>query len=324
VRLLVTGAGGFVGGHLVAYLRREQPQVEVSGVVLPQGGITWGTGVGMSAIEADLNDPAATAAVVEAVRPEAVLHLAGQSSPHLSWLDPGATLRTNIMGIVHVLDAARRLGLRPAVLVVGSAEEYGPAPAEELPLVETAPLRPASPYAVSKVAQAALAALYGPSAGMRVVTTRTFHHTGPGRGETFAESSFARQIAEIESGHRPPVLKVGNLEAIRDFTDVRDVVRAYWLLLERGEGGAVYNVCTGRGRPIRELLEMLLACSTVRVEVVVDPERLRSADAPAQVGDPSRIRVRTGWQPLIPLEQTLRDLLDDWRRRLCNAGPTAP
>ncbi len=316
MKLLVTGAGGFVGGHLVGYLRREHPRVEVFGVVLPQGGITWGTGAGMSAIEADLNDPQATAVVVEAVRPDAIIHLAGQSSPHLSWLDPGATLRTNVMGIVHVLDAARRAGLRPAVLVVGSAEEYGPAPGEELPLRETVPLRPASPYAVSKVAQAALAALYGPSAGMRVVTTRTFHHTGPGRGETFAESSFARQIAEIESGRRPAVLKVGNLEAVRDFTDVRDVVRAYWLLLERGAGGAVYNVCTGRGRRIRELLDVLLACSRARVEITVDPERLRSADVPAQVGDPSRLKAATGWEPQIPLEQTLRDLLEDWRRRL--------
>ena len=275
----------------------------------------------MNSVEADLNDPVAAASLVAAIRPERILHLAGQSSPHLSWLDPGGTLRTNVMGIVHVLDAARSQGLRPAVLVVGSAEEYGRVRADELPLVETTPLRPASPYAVSKVAQSALAVLYGPAGGMRVVTTRTFHHSGPGRGEAFAESSFARQIAEIEIGRRAPVIRVGNLDAVRDFADVRDVVRAYWLLAERGEGGTVYNVCTGRGRAIRELLEMLLACSSSRIEVQVDPERLRAADIPVQVGDPSRLRAATGWEPRIPLEQSLRDLLDDWRSRI---RPTRP
>jgi len=323
LRLLLTGAGGFVGGHVVAWLAREQPGVEVFGAVLPQGGITWGSGVGMTALEVDLCDPQATAELVEAVRPRRILHLAGQSSPQHSLTDPGGTLRTNVLGIVHVLDAARRLGLRPEVLVVGSAEEYGPPEPHELPLRETAPLRPASPYAVSKVAQGALALLYGPAGGMRVVLTRTFHHTGPGRGEAFAESSFARQVAEIEAGLRPPVIEVGNLEAVRDFTDVRDVVRAYWLLAEKGEGGAVYNVCSGRGRRVGELLDLLLAASPAKVEVRVDPRRLRPSDVPVQVGDPSRLQAATAWRPEIPLEQTLRDLLDDWRARVSAAARAA-
>jgi GDP-4-dehydro-6-deoxy-D-mannose reductase len=316
MRLLVTGAGGFVGGHLVAYLQREHPEIEVHGAVLPQGGISWGSGAGMRVVEADLNDPASARSLVEAVAPERILHLAGQSSPQHSFLDPGGTLRTNVLGIVHVLDAARRLGLRPDVLVVGSAEEYGNARPEELPLREDAPLRPSSPYAVSKVAQGALALLYGPAGGMRVVLTRTFHHTGPGRGEAFAESSFARQVAEIEAGLRPPLLRVGNLDAVRDFADVRDVVRAYWLLLEKGEAGAVYNVCTGCGRTIRELLDALLAASPASVEVRVDPERLRPADVPVLVGDPTRLKAATGWQPQIPIEQSLCDLLNDWRARV--------
>jgi GDP-4-dehydro-6-deoxy-D-mannose reductase len=210
------------------------------------------------------------------------------------------------------------------VVVVGSAEEYGPVAPDELPIREGAPLRPASPYAVSKVAQGALALLYGPAGGMRVVLTRTFHHTGPGRGEAFAESSFARQIAEIEAGLRPPVLKVGNLEAVRDFADVRDVVRAYWLLLERGEGGAAYNVCSGKGRRVRDLLDTLLAASRARVEVRVDPDRLRPADVPAQVGDPSRLRAATGWEPRIPIERSLLDLLEDWRTRTGAADPPRP
>ena len=324
MRLLVTGAAGFVGGHLVEFMRRERREVEVHGVVLPQGAVSWRGSAGARVIEADLDDPAAAAAVVEEVRPERIVHLAGQSSVHQSWLDPGGTLRTNVLGIVHLLDAARRLGLRPAVLVVGSAEEYGPVGPEEIPIREEAPLRPASPYAVSKVAQGALARLYGSAGGMRVVLTRTFHHTGPGRGEAFAESSFARQIAEIEAGHRRPVLEVGNLEAVRDFTDVRDVVRAYWMLLEKGEPGAAYNVCSGRGRPIRQLLEMLLSASRARVEVRVDPGRLRPADVPVQVGDPSLLREATGWEPEVPLERSLHDLLDDWRVRTGSVAPSPP
>jgi GDP-4-dehydro-6-deoxy-D-mannose reductase len=321
VRLLVTGAGGFVGGHLLDHVRSAQPDTEVFGLVLP-GGASWRAPAGVRVLEADLEDPAQAAAAVEQARPDRLVHLAGQSSVHRSWADPAGTLRTNVLGIVHVLDAARRLSLRPAVLVVGSADEYGPVPASEQPLAETTPLRPASPYAVSKVAQAALALLYGPAGGMRVVVTRTFPHTGPGRGEWFAESSFARQIAEIEAGQRDPVVEVGNLDAVRDFADVRDVVRAYALLLERGAAGEAYNVCTGRGRRVGDVLETLLAATTARIEVRVDPARLRPADVPALVGDNARLVAATGWQPRIPLDETLRDLLDDWRVRVRAASPS--
>ncbi|HKZ32213.1 MAG TPA: GDP-mannose 4,6-dehydratase [Vicinamibacteria bacterium] len=320
MRLLVTGAGGFVGGHLVELVRQEAPATSLHGVVQPHGSLAWSTSQGARIHEADLDDPAAAAAVIQEVRPDGIVHLAGQSSVQQSWLDPGGTLRTNVLGIVHLLDAARSASLRPAVLVVGSAEEYGPVGEAELPIREDAPLRPASPYAVSKVAQGALARLYGPAGGMRVVLTRTFHHTGPGRGEAFAESSFARQIAEIEHGLRPAVIEVGNLDAVRDFCDVRDVVRAYLLLLEKGEPGQAYNVCSGRGLRIREVLDLLLASSSARVEVRVDKERLRPADVPAQVGDPSRLRAATAWEPRIPIAETLRDLLSDWRARVAGVA----
>ncbi len=324
MKLLVTGAGGFVGGHLVELVRREAPETSVHGVVLPHGSLAWTSSKGARIHEADLDDPAAAAAVIEEVRPDAIVHLAGQSSVHQSWLDPGGTLRTNVLGIVHLLDAARRATLRPAVLVVGSAEEYGPVAETELPIRETAPLRPTSPYAVSKVAQGALALLYGPAGGMRVVLTRTFHHTGPGRGEGFAESSFARQIAEIEHGLRPPVIEVGNLDAVRDFSDVRDVVRAYLLLVEKGEPGQAYNVCSGRGRRIRDVLDLLLERSSVKVDVRLDAARLRPSDVPAQVGDPSRLRAATAWEPRIPLEETLADLLQDWRARVSGTAAQEP
>jgi len=316
MRVLVTGVGGFVAAHLVEFLRGERPDAAVFGTARPQTSIARGPTVDITSVEADLNDPAAAERVIDEVAPDRIVHLAGQSSVHRSWIEPGATLRINVLGLVNLLDAVRRRGLRPDVLVVGSAEEYGMVDPSEIPLRETAPLRPSSPYAVSKVAQAQMARLYGPAGGMKVVLSRTFPHTGPGRGETFAESSFARQIAEIEAGLRPPVLSVGNLEAVRDYTDVRDVVRSYWALLEKGRGGEAYNVCSGRGRRIQEMLDMLLACSSVRVEVKVDPKRLRPSDVPVLVGDPSKLQADTGWAPRIPLDQTLRDLLEDWRRRI--------
>jgi GDP-4-dehydro-6-deoxy-D-mannose reductase len=322
VKVLVTGAGGFVAGHLLDFLRAEHPEAELFGLVRPHGTAPGPAGGAITVLEADLNDPASLEPVLDAVTPDRIVHLAGQSSVHMSWIDPGGTLRTNVLGIVHLLDAVRRRGLAPSVLVVGSAEEYGMVDPAELPLREDMPLRPSSPYAVSKVAQGLLALQYGPAGGLRILRTRTFHHTGPGRGETFAESSFARQIAEIEAGKRPPVLQVGNLDAVRDYTDVRDVVHAYWALLDRGEAGEVYNVCSGRGRRIRDLLEVLLAASGTKVEVRVDKDRLRPSDVPALVGDPSRLRAATGWQPRVSLEDSLRELLQDWRQRV-SASVTA-
>lgn len=320
MKVLITGAFGFVGGHLVEFLRREHPEAELFGLTRPHGSAGAGLASGIRALEVDLNDPAALEPVLDVVAPDRVVHLAGQSSVHLSWLDPGGTLRTNVLGLVHLVDALRRRALRPAILVVGSAEEYGAVAAEDLPLREDAPLLPASPYAVSKAAQGLLATEYARGLGLPLVRTRTFHHTGPGRGEAFAESSFARQIAEIEAGLREPVLLVGNLEAVRDYTDVRDVARAYWALLDHAPAaaaaGGVFNVCSGRGRRIRELLDALLAQADVDLEIRVDKERLRPSDVPAQVGDPSRLKALTGWEPRVPLEDSLRALLEDWRARV--------
>ncbi len=328
MKVLITGAFGFVGGHLVEFLRREHPEAELFGLTRPHGSAGAGLASGIRALEADLNDPAALEPVLDVVAPDRVVHLAGQSSVHLSWLDPGGTLRTNVLGLVHLVDALRQRALRPAILVVGSAEEYGAVAPADLPLREDAPLLPASPYAVSKAAQGLLAAEYARGLGFPLVRTRTFHHTGPGRGEAFAESSFARQIAEIEAGLREPVLLVGNLEAVRDYTDVRDVVRAYWALLDQAPAaaaaGGVFNVCSGRGRRIRELLDTLLAHAGVDLEIRVDKERLRPSDVPAQVGDPSRLEALTGWEPRIPLDKSLQDLLEDWRVRVHAATAKPP
>jgi GDP-4-dehydro-6-deoxy-D-mannose reductase len=327
VRLLVTGAHGFVGGHVLDQVRAEHPEVEVFALVRPRGGAPVPRAGNATVLEADLDDAPAVAGAVAAARPDRIVHLAGQSSVHHSWIDPGATLRTNVMGLVHLMDAVRAEGLRPRVLVVGSAEEYGIVDGASGPVREDAPLRPLSPYAVSKVAQGLLALEYAAPGGPTVVRTRTFPHTGPGRGEAFAESSFARQIVEVEAGHRPPVLSVGNLEAVRDFTDVRDVARAYWALLERAPGGVVprtetvYNVCSGRGVRLADLLARLIALAGVEVDVRQDPARFRPSDIPVLVGDPSRLRAATGWEPRIDLDRTLRDLLEDWRARIAAHRP---
>jgi GDP-4-dehydro-6-deoxy-D-mannose reductase len=323
VTILVTGIAGFVGGHLVELLRAEHPDDGIAGIVRPGTPVPEPLREGVRLLEADLEDPAAVESAVAAVRPESIVHLAGQSSVHESWSNPAATLRTNVIGLLNVFEAVRRRRLEPRVLVVGSAEEYGGVDVDAPPLTEDAPLRPLSPYAVSKVAQGFLALQYALARDLPVVRTRTFPHTGPGRGEAFAESSFARQIAEVEAGRRRPVLAVGNLDAVRDFTDVRDVVRAYRALLDRGAAGEVYNVCSGRGQSIGDILRSLLEISGVQVELQVDRERLRPSDLPSLVGDPRKLREATGWEPQIPLETSLRDLLDHWRERVAAPAPPA-
>ncbi len=319
MKLLVTGVAGFVGGHLVDFLRAERPDVQVFGLVRPHGRLPE-PGSDVVRVEADLEDAASVEAAFEVVHPDRIVHLAAQSSVHRSWADPAGTLRTNVLGLLNVLEAVRRRALCPRVLVIGSAEEYGLVDPKDLPVKETAPLRPNSPYAVSKVSQSYLALQYALSHQMAIIRTRTFHTTGPGRGEIFAESTFARQIAEIEAGRREPVIDVGNLEAVRDFSDVRDVVRAYWMLLEHGEPGDVYNVCSGRPLRIREVLDTLISLADVDVEIRVDPARLRPADIPALVGSPSKLRATIGFAPEIDLSRTLADLLAGWREKAGASG----
>jgi GDP-4-dehydro-6-deoxy-D-mannose reductase len=320
VRALITGVAGFVGGHVVDFVRAEHAGVEVVGLDSRPG--NRARSLGIEVVQADLEDAASVRRAIERVRPDRIVHLAAQSSPQRSWEDPAGTLQTNLLGLLHLLEAARALKIAPRLLVVGSAEEYGLVRPEDNPLPEDHPLRPTSPYAVSKIAQGFLALQYATSLQLPIVRTRTFHHTGPRRGEGFAESSFARQLAEIEAGRRAPRLEVGNLDAVRDYTDVRDVVRAYWALLDKGAPGEVYNVCSGRGVRMADLLHELVALSGLSVEIEVDPARLRPLDVPVLVGDPSRLRAATGWRATTPLRQTLSDLLDHWRDRVGVAAPT--
>ena len=310
-RILVTGAAGFVASHL-AEVCAGRADIELIGMQRPTG-VNRALPAGFAGgVEADLLDQDALRGAVADAKPDTIIHLAGQSSVHESYRDRGGTLLANILGTQHLLIAAEKAGVR-RILVVGSADEYGDVRLEDVPLAEDRLLAPLSPYAVSRVAQGALCAEFARRKTVDVVRTRTFPHTGRRRGAVFAESSFARQIAEIEIERAAPVIQVGNLEAIRDFSDVREVLHAYLLLLDRGESGAVYNVCSGKGVAMREILNSLVALSNVKVDVRVDPSRLRPSDLPVLVGDPARLRKATGFAPSGSLDTALADLLAGWR-----------
>jgi GDP-4-dehydro-6-deoxy-D-mannose reductase len=316
VKVLITGAGGFVGGHLLTYLN------ETAGMTLH--GTLASESERRPALEAlcpnlwivDIRDPAAVQAVLDAIRPDRIYHLAGQAYVPRSFEDPWDTLETNIRGTLNILEAVRVLKLHTRVLVVGSAEVYGAVRPEQLPLTEDTPFAPSSPYSVSKVGQDMLALQYALAHHVFTVRVRPFNHIGPGQNNRFAVSNWALQIAEAERGQREPVVYVGELEAARDFTDVRDVVRAYVLAINQGEPGAVYNVCTGQAYSMKVILNKLIALSKVPIEVRVDAGRLRPTEIPVLVGDCRRLRERTGWQPEIPIDQSLRDALDDWRQHV--------
>ena len=317
MRVLITGFTGFVGSHLADYLV-ARGDAEVFGVHRWRSRLENIEHLGdrVRRVECDVRDAAAVRRVLRDVRPDRIFHLAAQSYVPTSWLTPAETLGGNVLGQVNLFEAIRDLGLTPQVHIAGSSEEYGLVLPHEVPIREESPLRPLSPYAVSKVAQDLLAYQYWKSYRLHVVRTRGFNHTGPRRGEVFVSSNFARQVAEIEKGHREPVVQVGNLDSIRDFTDVRDMVRAYWLALERGEPGEVYNICSGRGYSARQVLDILLDLANVKVEVREDPVRMRPSDVPLLVGDGSKFRSVTGWEPTIPFEVTLKDLLEHWRKRV--------
>jgi GDP-4-dehydro-6-deoxy-D-mannose reductase len=325
---LITGITGFAGSHLADYLLAEHPEVEVHGthrwrsrrdnIEHLEGSYLAGSPLAgrVAFHECELKDYPAVAAVLERVRPDRIFHLAAQSFVPASWTAPAETLATNINAQTHLFEAVRALALDPVIQIACSSEEYGLVHPDEVPITEANPLRPLSPYAVSKVAQDFLGYQYFQSYGLKVVRTRGFNHTGPRRGEVFVTSNFARQIAAVEAGRQQPVIRVGNLEAIRDFTDVRDMVRAYWLAVERGRPGEVYNISSGQGVSIGEVLERLLARSKVPMRLEEDAGRLRPSDVGILIGDCSKFRADTGWEPSIPFDVTLSDLLDYWRGRL--------
>ncbi|NOX96504.1 MAG: GDP-mannose 4,6-dehydratase [Nitrospirae bacterium] len=317
MKVLITGITGFVGSHLADYLLTK-PEVEICGIY------RWRSDTKnidhikdrLKLWECDLKDASSVSKIIDDVRPDKIFHLAAQSFVPTSWHAPAETLTTNIVGELNIFEAVRRAGLNPWIQIAGSSEEYGLAYEEEIPIKETNPLRPLSPYGVSKVGQDLLAYQYYMSYKLNVIRTRGFNHTGPRRGEVFVCSDFARQVVRIEKGLQPPVIKVGNLDAKRDFTDVRDMVRAYWLSLEKCKPGEVYNICSGKSYKISEVLEMLLGMTKETIEVKANESKFRPSDVLVLLGDSSKFRKETGWKPEIPFEKTLKDIIDYWRGRI--------
>lgn len=316
-RVLITGATGPVGSSLAEYLL-TQPDVDVSvfkrwrsdarALARVQQAITL--------YEGDIEDAYAVADAVAQAAPDYVFHLAAQSYPSASWGAPVATMRANVEGTVHLLEAVRRHAPQAKVHIAGSSAQYGVVAPDAIPISESHPMRPASPYGISKVAQELLGLQYFDSYGVHTVVTRSFNHVGPRQGDRTAIQTFCRQLALIEAGRQDPVLWVGNLEPRRDYTHVDDVARALWALIQAAPGGTVYNMCSGVATRIGDIVDMAVAQTHTAVEVRVDQSRLRPVDEPILCGDNRRLREVTGWQPRISMEQTVSELLTYWRQRI--------
>ena len=321
MRSLITGVGGFAGSHLAdCLLAQAGAAAEVWGCDLSVAHRPYLSSK-ITLLAADLRDPQAARDVVEQSHPDHIYHLAGQAFVGDSWTHPWETLETNLRAQVNLLEAIVASGLRPRVLVIGSADEYGRVGISSTPIDETQPLLPDSPYGVSKVGQDFLGLQYFLSYALPAIRVRPFNHIGPRQSHKFVAAAFASQIAAIEAGQQPPVMQVGNLEARRDFTDVRDTVRAYALLLEHGQAGEVYNIGSGASRRIRDLLDVLLSLARTPIRVETDAARLRPNDLPDLVCDATRLRQATGWQPRFTFEQTLADLLN-YERTLLATVPS--
>ena len=320
-RVLITGITGFVGSHLVDYILANHPGVEIYGLVRwrsPMDNLMHISPDKYKLLYGDLMDLSSLTRMMGEVPPEIIFHLAAQSYVKISFDAPIDTLQTNVIGTTNLLEAIRLSKIDPVIHICSSSEVYGQVREDEVPIKEANPFRPASPYAVSKVAEDMIAFQYWLSYGIKNIRTRMFTHTGPRRGEVFAESAFAKQIALIEKGKQEPVIWVGNLDSVRTFSDVRDAVKAYWLLVNKCSPGEVYNIGGNRTMKIGEMLDLLLHFSPVKgkAKIKVDPKLLRLSDVTLQIPDCSKFKAETGWEAEIPLEKTLEDTLNYWRKRV--------
>jgi len=321
MKALITGITGFVGSHLAEYILRNHPETRVSGLVRwrsPKQNIE----AIMDRVilhQGNLQDFPSLKSILAEHRPDIIFHLAAQSYVDFSFVAPIDTLETNVVGTCNLLEAVKQLkqssGYDPVIHICSSSEVYGQVREDEVPITEDNPLRPASPYAVSKVGEDMLALQYWLSWKIRTIRTRMFTHTGPRRGEVFVVSNFAKQIAAMEAGLAEPVVNVGNLDSVRTFSDVRDAVRAYWLIAAKCEPGEVYNIGGSETMTIRQMLDKLLTMSTLKdIQVKVDPARLRPSDVTLQVPCVDKFCKATGWKPEIEFDKTLKDTLDYWRQ----------
>lgn len=305
---MIIGAAGFVGSYLIQYLKEDG--MEVYATKLPHEKIE---NEDARIFDLDILDREAIVSLLFEIRPDYIFHLAAQSSVGLAWKNPGLTIDVNIKGSVNVMDAVRELYYKPRVLLIGSGEEYGHIKPGETPIGEENMIRPGNIYAATKVCQNMIGNIYAQAYDMELMMVRAFNHIGPTQAPMFVVADFCKQVAEIEQGLRKPVMYVGNLEAKRDFTDVRDVVRAYALLIKYGMPGETYNVGSGYAISIREILDDIIALSPCDITVEVDANKLRPVDVPIIAADIAKIKELTGWEPRISLKQTIKETLDYWR-----------
>jgi len=315
MKALITGISGFAGSHLAEYL-------------LNKGYKVYGTFYDKSTFsnldsfidritlyQCDIRNYDNLKKIIKKVQPDEIYHLAAISFVPTSLKNPKLTFDTNLYGTLNLYQAIIELQFNPKILFIGSADEYGIVDENDLPIKEECPLRPVNPYSISKVSADFLSYAYFKNYNLNIVRARPFNHIGPRQSPEFVCSSFAKQIAEIEKGFKEPMIKVGNLEAKRDFTEVRDMVRAYWLALQKGEFGEAYNICSGKAVSIKKILDKLLNMSKKKIKVIQDSKRLRPSDIPLLVGDFKKFIKQTDWKPEIPLEKTLKEILNYWRER---------
>lgn len=322
MKSLIIGGAGFVGGYLIRHLHEDLghevvvtklPQEEITSSIITQVSNEEPTKKMATVYDLDVLEKEKILELLNKEKPDYIFHLAAQSSVDLSWKNPSLTIDVNIKGSVNVLDAVRELDYRPRVLLIGSGEEYGCIMPEETPIVEDNRLRPGNIYAATKACQNMIGKIYADAYDMDIVMVRAFNHTGPNQSPMFVVADFCKQVADIEKGLQEPVIRVGNLSAKRDFTDVRDVVRAYALLIEKGEKGQTYNVGSGHAVSIESILKTILSYAKREINVEIDAEKLRPVDVPVIEADTTKLHVCTGWKPEISLEQTIQDTLDFYR-----------
>lgn len=318
MKILITGITGFVGSHLAEYIINLKEEHQIYGICRwrsPRDNLA-NIYDKVSLFEGDLSDLGALIRHIKTIKPDVIFHLAAQSFVLTSFNSPIHTLWTNVIGTANLFEAVRILEIDPVIHVCSSSEVYGQVTEKDVPIKESCPFKPASSYAVSKVAEDMLALQYWLSFKLRTIRTRMFTHTGPRRGDVFAMSFFAKQVAAAELGLAAPVIKVGNLKSIRTFCDVRDAVRAYWIMINKCQAGEVYNIGGNRTMTVGEALEILLTFSKMKFEIMVDPLLLRPSDVTLQIPCIDKFKNETGWEPKIPLEKTLEDLLYYWRQEL--------
>lgn len=312
-KILITGFTGFVSGHLLNYLHKTGEKYDIIGLSRsePPAGTHSDKNITIQAVQADLNDRNRIAVILEEFKPDQIIHLASDSSVAHSWQSPVESFQNNTNIFLNLVESIRTLKFKCRILSIGSSEEYGVVDPKYIPIREETPFHPVSPYAVARVSQELLSQIYSEGYGMDIVITRSFNHIGPAQKENFVISSFARQIIEIKKG-RQSILQVGNIDVVRDFLDVRDVARAYMLLLEKGRSGQVYNICSGKGYSLKDILNMMMSIAGVDICYEINEKLIRPADNPVIIGSNDKIKSECGWQPEITIETSLKNILDYW------------